>query len=198
MNNPSGILAKRMDGIAFAGHEVKGVVIDESRPIALRDRPVVVQDLLAFTHPVAYLALSVTTESDTFRLLRSVQNAIDTTRVPRHAEGVISGEPIIEGAPDTLTNDSIDFGALVERFDQNDLLAQVVDNYSRAGATVVAYSQLYFRAPGTPVLGLYMPADDTFADYVSAIGQEVTDTVDIEVSMLAAVLALEFLAAAAN
>lgn len=190
MNNPSGKIAEQLNGRTIAGYEVEGVVIDA--PILERAR--LIQQLMEARQPLAYLALGVAPRSNKITFFESVVNEINTTSQLHHSDGQLENVPIIPGAPHLLTNNTIDFDVLTQRFDSADLPNEKAQEVTGTGAVTVAFAQLYYAAPNIPLLAMMVPADYEFSQWIENIdGKKAATIMDLAISEHAAMLALEAL-----
>lgn len=165
--NPSGQVAERLHEktitVGGINYGIEGQVINT--PVT--ERAVMVRDWLASGRYAAHLALAVTSRSS-FRLVRQVNNMIDTTTLPRHMDGQIRQRVIdAKGAPDAITNISVDFDKLLERLTGHGWSAEVVADGGE-GFAAAAYAQIYYNgheAPKSSVLAMNVPSTPEFAEW---------------------------------
>jgi hypothetical protein len=190
MINPSGVIAERLNGQMIAGYQVQGVVIDGP----LQKRAKYIQTLLETTKPAAYLSLGVHAQQDKFVFIKSVVNKIHTVGFPDHIDGQMTDIPVVPGAQQVLTNNTIDFERFRQRFEAEGYSTTIREDALGAGALTAAFAQLYYGSPDMPRLAMSIPPDVTFTEWEKRHNRVVAEPVDLDIIEGAARLALELLA----
>jgi pyrrolidone-carboxylate peptidase len=165
MNNPSGIVASRLDGRSIGEYEIRGVVINSP----IHSRAAQIRSLLQQEQPVAYLALGVATDAEHFQFQKEVHNEITTAHLVGPLDGDMRNIPVVTGAPQRYVNDRIDFDALMQRFSKEGLQTSIFERLAGAGGLATAYAQLHYSPSSLPVLFMHVPADPGFNEWITSM-----------------------------